>query len=121
MRISDWSSDVCSSDLGGGGGAGGGGGSAPPKLNVSVPSSECERKRVETSRPVWSTRSRLSALKKRYFRPTSMLSLSGARTPAIACQAKPVSESSRNGPAKTGSTETRRTEERRGGKGGVKR
>src|SRR3546814_16666526 len=77
MRISDWSSDVCSSDLGGGGGAGGGGGSAPPKLNVSVPSSECERKRVETSRPVWSTRSRLSALKKRYFRPTSMLSLSG--------------------------------------------
>src|SRR3546814_4929570 len=90
MRISDWSSDVCSSDLGGGGGAGGGGGSAPPKLNVSVPSSECERKRVETSRPVWSTRSRLSALKKRYFRPTSMLSLSGARTPAIACQAKPV-------------------------------
>src|SRR3546814_15216805 len=104
MRISDWSSDVCSSDLGGGGGAGGGGGSAPPKLNVSAPSSECERKRVETSRRVWSTRSRLSELKKRYFRPTSMLSLSGPRTPATAYQPKPVAGLATPVPAKTYST-----------------
>src|SRR3954464_3608875 len=69
-------------------------GSGAPKLNVRPPRMLCERKRPLTSAPLAATRATPGALKKRYFSDTSTLSDSGARTPAIACQATTVSESS---------------------------
>src|SRR6218665_527376 len=79
------------SGVGVGVGAGSGG---APKLKIRPPMIECERKRVSSERPATSVSFTLSALKKRYFSETSIESDSGARMPAIACQAKTVSESS---------------------------
>src|SRR5436305_1291344 len=80
--------------VGSGVGTGVGAGAGAPKLKIRPPRIECERKRPSHTRPETSVIFTLSALKKRYFSEMSIESVSGARMPAIACQAKTVSESS---------------------------